>query len=189
MVTLTSRLTFRESRQRRSCLRTKLRLGAPTLLGARTSSPRAVHGGETSSPAHTAAATCALRRGGEIAQSVGFPRLCPQAGNPRSLEVDGPKVSFVRSQDRICKGRHAAIWSIIIFTASSTSHRARRSGIASAHNPMDQLGPRHWPIVARALWGRDNLRRRRVSAVGASQCRDARTPPNRSTSDRNRCRQ
>ena len=55
-------------------------------------------------------------------------------------------------------------------------------------NPMDQLGPRHRPIVARALWGRDP-RRRRVSAAGASQRRDPRTPQNRSASGRDRCRQ
>ena len=47
-------------------------------------------------------------------------------------------------------------------------------------NPMHQLGLRHRPIVARALWGRDP-RRRRGRAAGASQCRDARSPPHRQT--------
>ena len=35
--------------------------------------------------------------GGEIAQSIDSPRVCPRAGSPRSQEVDGPNLHFVRN--------------------------------------------------------------------------------------------
>ena len=65
------------------------------------------------------------------------------------------------------------MWSSIIFTAS-LDVALDELGLL-LRNAMDQFGLRHWPIVARALWGRDP-RRRRGRAAGASQCRDARTP-------------
>ena len=71
--------------------------GGASFLGARVSSPRAVHAGETSSPWHTAAATCRTLKGGEIVQSIDFPRVCTRAESPRSQEVGGSRKSTDRT--------------------------------------------------------------------------------------------